>query len=905
MKPSMNKQYGPDLSQDDILALTKIMTSGHPKRMMRGCGPWYVIDIMRVLSMSELPQNMEMVDDYDRMFTLHHTFDDDDVSREGSAQLAKYHGHGLSIHPPHKEVKCESFVISAPMAVCSVYMEAINVFRLKWLELQGLYTEVKGYTISKMNDDEEPEEPDADTTSQTRFKLTLTEWESHVRDGTLLFADILDENMVELEVLRINKRTVIFTTEECHQVSDFKGLLISRSNETLMEIRRHISIGNTMMTDPTKYLHGNRYIECVFGVASTNKPSPPDHTENPVLRPINRSRAQETRSRRRRQESINAKRLKLTRTTLIPKDTGSRMFTELNHEQSETVESKAWVTMVEGYPGTGKTKVAAAYVLARFRDLLDKPGGWIVILTNSNASALNILKQVTKYQSLIPYITHAYSEQRAAFEPVDFGVAYPYRLTPKKRFGLHGILIATIGSLRRVVKKYKHFGKIVSDLITDESGQIWSLNALLFLCHFPNLQRWLQVGDRHQLSPYISKFVKFGKYYPSVMSMLMGGDPQTTHSKYEDVIPIRLRVQYRMNLDLCMAHAPVFYSYGITTFRKKMANPEHDGAYYAYLDLPDSGEASIRAAGVRGVNILQKVQQLQLVSETGAPYTYAILTTNVDAKEEYRRIASARGVTNCTIATVDSIQGTEYNVVIVLPSIQTCSSLYKCRQRGNVILSRARDMAILCLPPKFPVATVAATNTEPARLRFWGRYLMCPIIKLFEPLDGKALFVLSQLPGLQGDLGGTKPEQYGNRFRIPTLAQRALASGPQAISAPAVRREYARQLCLKRDYWRNKPFHMNLYHAMATCDTVTFTGALQICVDADVDDHRGRNSRLVSFLDVDFKAACPREVVAEVKKHYTQLEKPRRNKQRGNSSSAIATRREKNKRRQQQRRDRH
>ena len=720
-----------------------------------------------------------------------------------------------------------------------------------------------------------------------------------MRDETLLFVHVPGEAFLEATIETVNKTNsmVIFTIEGKYMSEDIEQLTIMRNNETLVDIHQHLAYGRRHLGHDieVKAVLQSRYLAPIFGL------SPVESVPRPIARrridyaPPNAGKT--TRAIEKRRFTRYAQLRTETLTSLIPHDLKSANFTSLNDRQRCSVASQHWMSIIEGYPGTGKTKSAAAYILVRFQALLlEERSGWMVALTSTNASALNILDHVQRYPSLRPFIVHAYSGSRRAFDKELFEPAYPYRMTPKKRLQRHGILICTIGSLRTVVRKYQEVGwhESVRDLFTDESGQLWTTNALLFLPRFPNLQRWQLGGDTAQLSPYVAKMAPLDHYFPSVMNcynqvavgtnreeslqqfplstVTVGTNrvesleqftlstvtvdtnraepleqftpspeskddfPLVVYSSPEpnDDFPLVVYFvqQYRMNLDLCKSHAPVFYDYEIETMRKTKANARYDGLYIVTVPrvvctVADFRERNREMAVKKALAVLAQIQVLNLQSASGTPYTYAILTPYRNMVSELQVSATACGLLNkkTTIATVDCIQGCEYNAVIYVPGVSTCVDLCRCRHRGNVAMSRAKDIFVLVLHKEFALSTKVLTEST-FQLRFWGQYLSSPMVQRFDVRDDiDAKMLLGELR-LRAGVLNKSAYRAGGLF-AQTLGQIQRTVNEQKTSKQD-RDYYAYLLCLKQKPHRNKDFHFNLYLKFRECERLVFLQALDI-----------------------------------------------------------------------------
>ena len=151
--------------------------------------------------------------------------------------------------------------------------------------------------------------------------------------------------------------------------------------------------------------------------------------------------------------------------------------------------------------------------------LLRRPAGWLICASSSNRATLHLLHQLVKYPSLEGYVHHGYSDMYKAYHATEFSAAFPYRITPNQEMGQHGILVCTLGTIARLLAKHPIITKSCFDFILDECGTVWEFDALLFLPLLPNLMRLTLSGDKNQLWPYITKLMKEGCLFPSILNL--------------------------------------------------------------------------------------------------------------------------------------------------------------------------------------------------------------------------------------------------------------------------------------------------------------------------------------------------------------------------------------------------
>ena len=102
----------------------------------------------------------------------------------------------------------------------------------------------------------------------------------------------------------------------------------------------------------------------------------------------------------------------------------------------------------------------------------------------------------------------------------EFADSDAFCVTKNKRLLPHGIIVCTVGHLPAICRKYPSLVKVIYDLVTDESGQIWEWTAMEFLPSLPNLHRLAVFGHDSQVSPYVTKLMKQDIYFPSLMTAL-------------------------------------------------------------------------------------------------------------------------------------------------------------------------------------------------------------------------------------------------------------------------------------------------------------------------------------------------------------------------------------------------
>lgn len=413
---------------------------------------------------------------------------------------------------------------------------------------------------------------------------------------------------------------------------------------------------------------------------------------------------------------------------------------------------------------------------------------------------------------------------------------------------------------------------------------IWEWDSLRFLSKLPHLCTWWMSGDPAQLSPYVTMLIKKGCYFPSVMSMITRIKRVIAH------VIIKLDLQYRMTPELCEIHAPVFYDYKIRSFRRN-PDPAVTVPHGMYVDLTPSamdrcGETLESVECTRALQIYDDLDKLAMRDEAGSAYTFAIVSpyratvTNLIATIRARKSASLEALKLgiLKVRTVDCIQGGEANVIIVATSRSTTADLLRCRQRGNVAMSRARDISIMMLSHKVGMSTTFDEKMGERRLRFWGQ--MSQWSKPLDPTNPNVSTWIFDMKTYAPNLlhndrrdscstprtrqrdgmspQDTPPEKRSKKIqrqnRGMILARRILPIIKEyTVNSPTAhnkRKELCKKLALRPRFAQCKDFHCNLYANMMLADAKTFERAIEIY--AETQNHRNRNNDLFELLGINF-----------------------------------------------------
>ena len=342
------------------------------------------------------------------------------------------------------------------------YMEALPLFRRKWLEVQDEEDTLENHHLEQL--------------SPGVFRITQTDWSTHIVHGTeLTIIDTNDVSHKAFNLKTVKTKTRFEIISRSLVLNDIQDLIINRGGEKQHQIRAHMKIGKKLLCDSKA--HPNVQI-CASGMS---RPMMQTDTLSEWFSQEEKHADDEYRGRRQgmhaqtwqRFRKEQSKTLK-TGKGAIDVDITSAQLRQLNAEQLGVAQSREHVVICQGYPGTGKTRTLAAHVLVRFKELLTRRSGWILCLAHTNSATLRSLHHIVQYPSLRPFVRHGFSEMYKAYHPTSFEDFEEYHITPKMELFNHGILVCTLGSLSRLVTKYGIDSQIF-DVMVDESGRygIW------------------------------------------------------------------------------------------------------------------------------------------------------------------------------------------------------------------------------------------------------------------------------------------------------------------------------------------------------------------------------------------------------------------------------------------------
>jgi len=666
-------------------------------------------------------------------------------------------------------------------------------------------------------------------------------------------------------------------------------LYISRGEEALTDVQEHLRHAKKVLCKDPR-LQPNAFVCTVFGIPLEEKTLARLSSAMELKMASKHQRIPSGWKRLnfvRHQRRYTRKRDAAIRD--IKEDLESPNFKRLNQQQLESVSRDDNVSIIQGYPGSAKTSTLVAGVLQRFQQLLQRRRGWILITVNTNPSALSVLEKLMQFPSLRPFIHFGYSKMYAAYHEADFKDAYDYRITPKDaqmKADPHGILLVTVGSLSRVLKKFGQLSEVIFDVFVDEAGQLFHLDVMLIMAWLPNVVRMRVFGDVYQLPPYVTKLLKEDVVQPSLMRVLLhclfSGDSPLTASK------IRLQWQYRMTAKLCRLHTGVFYGAQarISTFRQASPNPKWDG--YWLLRVP-TGRGDEMRRGVQSyvqrsvkaaLDAFLEVHSKNLRAEDGQLYTFAILTPYravMDAlmhawnerKEDQMLDISVDPV----ISTIDRVQGCEWNCVIVVTARERCNDLNRSEYRANVATSRARDIVILLCSDEF-----AESKKSRGGVRCWGQLVAGS--RLYHENDTQAALLRANVKRLAAidmkALQRNPPPGHIRVTRVMQYARELFYTAPgylDKMCADTTERQNAcKRLFLKDQYWNISAVMKPMFGAMMECSTRDFRRVIEIFA---TESHNGtRNDMARETLGLSRSSIVTPEVDEMIRTLYAVHVKP-------------------------------
>jgi len=358
-------------------------------------------------------------------------------------------------------------------------------------------------------------------------------------------------------------------------------------------------------------------------------------------------------------------------------------------------------------------------------------------------------------------------------------------------------------------------------------------------------------------------------YYPSVMALMN----QQSGSSCNSTITIQLDVQYRMLPELCKAHAHVFYDYPITTFRPAPSPPNPNLGLF--LDrIPSKTERNgidlQEYEAMRIVQIYHDIQDLKLSNDDGTPFSIRVISAYTKTVLRIRALIKEMDLTALEVSTIDWVQGHEANAVIYASSRTKCADLNKCRRRGNVATSRARDILILMVHHDLAFASIHDPSCDGnRRLRFWGQILISA--KSLNASDTESSRLLHELKHYtpQSDAMHHRVTRVNRYMRAANHALVNIATMTGEARMSTARVIICKQLCLKPKLRLNRDQHKNIFASMLQCNDRTFVLALKLF--SSEYNFNKRNNQLFTMFGFTMASPVTEQVESLVAGSYYRL----------------------------------
>lgn len=243
-----------------------------------------------------------------------------------------------------------------------------------------------------------------------------------------------------------------------------------------------------------------------------------------------------------------------------------------------------------------------------------------------------------------------------------------------------------------------------------------------------------------------------------------------------------------------------------------------------------------------------------------------------------------------TISTIDASQGREFDAVILTMGNTKCADLTRFRPRGNVAISRGRNITILLASERFLHATrpqgdpqqldyIPAPEPTQRCVRFWGLWMLSPVTKVFRAQDGPSKQLLRRLQSYHDLLKCGASPTVNTTVALAKATIERIDRDADLHLPDHERQLLAKTLFLKRNYWTITSLHMKIYGAACSCDMSSFRDVLNIYTS--VPDHKERNKQLCVLFNINFsdKTVDPR-LIEKIQAMYPVLKKPVNSKRR-------------------------
>ncbi|KAF4669444.1 hypothetical protein FOL46_001442 [Perkinsus olseni] len=396
------------------------------------------------------------------------------------------------------------------------------------------------------------------------------------------------------------------------------------------------------------------------------------------------------------------------------------LFPGLNSEQVAVLEQvRAWFSdssaepliMVQGVYGSGKTTVLAA-VMALLYEILVASCGPVVpvahrrvgLLSLTNVAVDNVLLKL-KSKGLQDFVRLGVHDRIAVGIRDEYFARTQSRVQKEGPPGLsvlewkaRAIVAATLASAADLASTIP-----CPFVVIDECSQVTEPTLMLPLMRSVRPVRMLMFGDPRQLPPPPDDCpIKAPTGSTSVMKLI--AERHAAHPGGKLMHSLQLRTQYRCHPDISAICSTLFYDGQVTTQYTPPAAgaplpgmPAVIALQYNSSSPPqrrgDSlyhpGEADLVASLVQ--RLYRRTQDISVIC------MYKAMVQEVKDRDGTSVLQITEPV---TVATVDSFQGSEASIVIVVLTYQRSSSgcfgtFISDPQRANVAISRARDHIVV------------------------------------------------------------------------------------------------------------------------------------------------------------------------------------------------------------------
>ena len=329
------------------------------------------------------------------------------------------------------------------------------------------------------------------------------------------------------------------------------------------------------------------------------------------------------------------------------------------------------MSVIHGPPGTGKTRALAAIC----QQAVENDEG-VLCLSWTNVAVRNICELLKKV--LLPGVV-------AIKTSTEYKCWHQSECQTLKSVEAKGcevqVLCMTMANYLYSTRTNDSCNKWSSDLmnnrdliVLDEASQVWELDALMLLHRLRGYKRFVCAGDQKQLSPYVSRLVDDA---PSILTWL-----QRVHGKNTYLIPnTLLRRQYRMMPSIGTVVSRLFYDSKLQHHKNK------DGKKHLFFHCMD-GKMEIHSTARWCVDDTNRCARIFNRYKTNSPHFKCHVLTYYEAQCRHVKHLYP----HIPVCCVDSYQGQEVDVIILLLSLRKCKLSKFILNRGRlcVAISRAK-----------------------------------------------------------------------------------------------------------------------------------------------------------------------------------------------------------------------